>query len=243
MTRSSQGLTDTIVNLARQKPEALLLMIAGGALLMRNGSMFGFGSTETSAETNMPHSRMATHVSDAADRMGQAGGGLRETAQGYVAQASEAASNYVDTAQEYGQRFTETVTRKASDLSDQARGQMNSGIETISDQPVLLIGLGIVTGMAVASVLPRSRFEDEALEGVRERLADVTDMASDRAKSALRQASEKLKEEADTRGFTPEKLKEAASEVASSVASSVTEAGNDKAPGAKVGTGPETKSS
>jgi gas vesicle protein len=222
MSQSSKSLVDSISDLARAKPEAILLMIAGGALLLRNGGIFGTGST--SASSNNQRSASGSYKgSEYYETAGNVGRDIRDTAQSYVSQAKESAAGYMESVQDYGHQVSDTIVRNTSDLREAARAQMSEGLDTISDQPALLIGLGVVAGMAAAAMLPRSRFEDEALRDVRKRVTGVADMATEKARTALSQASDKLKAEAEDRGFTPDKLKEAAGEIVSSVAGTLSE--------------------
>ena len=98
---------------------------------------------------------------------------------------------------------------------EQARSTVQSTVSRVlQEQPLSLVLLGLATGAAVASVLPRTAVERETLGAVGEHVGEVAGNVRENLGEAVSQAGERLKQVADERGLNAEGLKEAAGEVA-----------------------------
>ena len=184
-----------LLGAARRNPEALLLLGAGCALLMRTGGGTARSNEDadgwthedgySTASANPPSreglahsSREGTgHLSGIKDR-------LTDTASGYVGDLQE---RVVDTAADYAANLTGRVSDTASSVADaataatrnivegskslrrQAQTTLQSTIEgVLRDQPLVVAAVGFVAGAAVAAAFPATDVEVRALGGARE---------------------------------------------------------------------------
>jgi hypothetical protein len=223
---------DWLVETLRRKPEGLLLVAAGFALLMRNGrsSASDRGSRDAwnyrqgsfdSASTGQGRSTStgaSEYGSELRDR-------VSDTARSYAASASEiknrvtdAASSYAASAADYAADYAENARRSISEgserLASQAQYAFETTADTMRDQPLLVAALGLAAGAAVAAFFPATDLERRTLGEAREVIADAATRASENLVGAAGQAGERLKAGVAERGLNTEGLKELARDVA-----------------------------
>jgi hypothetical protein len=210
MSLSQAG--DRLLDAARRNPEALVILAAGAAMLLRRGNVYGGNS-------NDDRSRGSRGQGRGRDGNGERGG-IVETAGAAGEYVTDAAGRIVDTAGEYVSTLSDyaddsrrTVTRRISQLSESA-SRMGSRAQASAErmlqgQPVAVAAFGLATGAVVAAVLPRSEVERRTLVPAREALAE-----------AASRAVETVKETAERR-FSQDGLRDLAGDAAKIVTQTV----------------------
>jgi hypothetical protein len=207
-----------IVNAAKDNPEGLLLLAAGCALLMRSNrfsSRKGRGQYRPDAMSQKTGTMSAAaetardYVSNVADKVG-------ETAQSYASSATQAADD-----------VRRKVSEQSGRLAEQAQATMRDQFNRVlQEQPLVLIFAGLAAGVAVASALPSTEIEKQALGPAGAFMTDVAAQTGERLKDATAQAGEHLKADARERGLDAGGLTEMVEEAAGAFSSAV--AGENK---------------
>jgi hypothetical protein len=206
MTYTETG--DWITSTVRNKPEALLLLAAGCALLLRGNQKRPVRPASAYTEILRGTSQTTQGVREAT-----------QTASGYASdlkqRASEAAGSYVQTATDYA----EDARRRLSEQSRQVSRQAQSGFETVREQPLMVAALGLATGAALAALFPATRIEQRTMEGAAEAIKEAAGQMGENLMQAAAETTDQLKEAAAQRGLTPEGLKEVARDAANTFTS------------------------
>ncbi len=227
---------DWIMNTVRRNPEGLLVLAAGCALLMRGGS-----TKASSAKASGFNMDLDRGYGEAAGRVasGTTRSGAADRASDVASYVSDVKDRVADTASSYAGSMSDYASDAAQNLSDrsirlkeQAQSTIQSGMERmLRQQPLAVAILGVAAGAAVASVLPTTGVENQALGGAREALADAANKVGENVMGAAGAAGERLKTVAAERGLTQDGLKEVARDVASTFTTSVTGNAADQASG------------
>jgi ElaB/YqjD/DUF883 family membrane-anchored ribosome-binding protein len=203
--------TDWLVDAARRKPEAFLLLAAGCALLMRTGGGFKISRLE---QTGPNRSSIAEGLSEnAREATGQAShamGQASEMVSGYVGDMKNRLSDYAATAGEYVDRAREGLSAGSDQISKHARSAGQNATETIREQPLLVAALGLVTGAAVASFFPPTEVERRTFGATGRTIVDAASQTGENLVQAAGEAAQHLKDDAAARGMTPEGVKQMA---------------------------------
>jgi hypothetical protein len=242
--RTSQWLADA----ARSQPEALLLMAAGCALLMRTGH----GAVDSVA-ARMAHSRdrgsatfqsatrprdsvrdtvnetaepVGSYTGDMAQRMGAAARDYGSTVADTMGDDAETARDYAENARRAAARYAEDARRNVADTSERVMEQATyrTAAEAIREQPALIAGLGLVAGAAIAALFPATEAERRTLGAARERIAEAVSETGEDPKEAASEAGEQVKQSAAERGLDAEGLKSFAREAAATFAGAAADA-------------------
>jgi hypothetical protein len=234
---------DWLVDTARRNPEALLVLAAGAALLMRGSRSRSrvMAADYSSYSRDDQEDRPDAYYGGGEEEsyQGSRGGGLREKIGGAAAKAGEFTSgigaqvaetsrSYAATVGEYAETGRRRVARQAY------RARRHAG-QTLHEQPLLVASLGLVAGAAVAAMLPRVGIEERALRPARDALGDAANRAAASLKEAASGAGRRLQEGAVDLGAAA--LKEAAKGAVRSFSESPSSAS-----GASAGQRPETMS-
>jgi hypothetical protein len=234
-TQAGDWLLDTV----QRKPEALLLIAAGCALLMR------------SAEKSVAVSSVRWDGASAAagDRLGSEAnkGSIVDSAKTYASTVGDAVSEYTDTARRTASGYAEEAKRGISDGSDwlrtQAETTYRTASETLREQPLLVAALGLAAGAALAAFFPTTEVERRASAALAAKASEV----GDNVLAATQKAGERLKDTVAEHGLDPAIVKDVAREVAgiATAAIGLGEARREEpqpAIGAEpvIGTGPKT---
>ena len=198
---------DWLWDTVQRKPEALLLIAAGCALLMRSGgSLTGIWSAR---ESNSPAPSQNRAV------MAEQGG-MAESASGYASKVSDTVSEYSDAARQTVSDYAEGARRGISDSSDWLRTQAESTYRTASealrDQPILVAGLGLAAGAALAAFFPTTEMERRAGAALAAKASEVGDQVLAAAERAGERAKDTVKEAVAERVLAPA-VKEVVGEV------------------------------
>jgi ElaB/YqjD/DUF883 family membrane-anchored ribosome-binding protein len=232
------GMADMLGGAVKRSPEALLLLAAGCALLMRsrpasgssnwspgtgngNSAVSGSGMARAGGSVSQYASDVADkardYTSDVADRARQYTSDAADKARETMGSYASAASNYADQAR-----------RTIGDQSQQALEQTQSAIQgtfdrVLKDQPLVIAFAGLAVGAAVAASFPTTEAEQEALGPLGGRVSDAAVKVGERLKDAASEATDTLKQSAERRGLTADGLKEMAGEAAGAFKGRMTE--------------------
>jgi hypothetical protein len=170
---------DWVVDTARRKPEALLLLAAGCALMLRGGGTAG--ASRSSASRSADYASRVSWQSETADAIDEArrqSGRAAEGASRYAAdmrdRVTEAASGYASAAADYGRdarrrmgEYSGAARQSLSSATDQvsrtAQSAAHSAADTMREQPLLIAALGLAAGAAVAALFPTTDVERRTL--------------------------------------------------------------------------------
>jgi hypothetical protein len=122
-----------------------------------------------------------------------------------------------EVAAEVGEKLEEvkeSVGEEARQLKEQARRQVKEAKigfwQTMDRQPLVVGGIALALGAAVALLVPRTAREDELMGEARERVKDRAEeigrQVLDRGKEVVRSTAEVLREEAREQGLAPDQL-------------------------------------
>jgi len=207
-----------LVGTARRNPEALLLLAAGCALLMRRG---GRDAVRSQAPTRAREDDRgyAPASSRTAEKAADYASDIKD-------KVSDTASSYADSVSE----FAADARRNFSEGSERLRRQAQSTFDTsmdrvLRDQPLAIAVAGLAAGAAIAAVFPATDMENRALGGAHEALTGAVDQAGKSVMGAASKAGEHLKAAAEEKGLTAQGLKDLAGDVADTFTNAV--AGKD----------------
>jgi len=205
----------------KQNSEGLLLLAAGGALLLRRGSsrpgtqhdsehVQDYRAHRESIADHMPYqSRVADRANEASGSAEKA----REHASLLGKKMNETARDYAAAASEYAHATGEKVVEQSRRLADKAQSRVQS---VVREHPLAVALAGLAAGAAVAAALPATTPERRILGPARQRLYEAAKTAGEKISEASLAAGERLKggvEHAAGAG-----LKEAAGTPASGIA-------------------------
>ncbi len=234
---------ERIMRLARERPEALLVIAAGLALLMR-GAGRGMRDWGAMSEREL-HARGIRHNpyddamagwASSEDAAAQAGAGLgervRETGERMSAyagelseRASETASEYSAAAGRWAEDARDVLSERSARLARQARDLPHELDEAVRDHPLVLGALGIAVGAALGASFPASSLESRAMGGAREQLGEAAQGVAGRLTDAAERALEEAKRTAERHGVSGESVREMARDAAGAFVSAA--AGRD----------------
>lgn len=237
------GMADMLGGAVKRSPEALLLLAAGCALLMRsrpasgssnwqgagNGAIGGNGTTRAGGSVRQ-------YVSDVADRASDYTSDVADKARQYTSDVAdktrETLGSYASAASSYAGEARRTI----GDQSQQAFAQTQSAVQgtldrMLKDQPLVVAFAGLAVGAALAASFPTTQAEKDTLGQVGERVSDAAVKVGERLKDAASDATDTLKQSAERRGMTTDGLKELASEVAGTFKGRMTESTGSDAGG------------
>jgi hypothetical protein len=213
-----------LVGTARRNPEALLVLAAGCALLMRGG-----GSSPSQASAPAYHGDYYGNREQAARTPGNWSEGASRAVEGATEYASDikdrvtdAAGSYASSISDYAGSVGSTISTQASRIADQTQSTVKTGIGyVLREQPLAVVVLGVAVGAAIAAILPSTEMEARTLGSAHEVVADAAGKVGDNLMEAAGEAGERLKQGVAERGFSSEGLKGLAHEVADTFANKV----------------------
>lgn len=214
-------MTDTgewLISTAKRNPEALLVIAAGCALLMR-GSTSSYPSTEQSV--GAPSPGMSWNVSRQTEEPSAIGGDIKDR----IADVGSSVT-------ERGAEMVRTLSTQTSQIAGRAQSTLSSGFgQLLREQPLALVAAGLAVGAAVAALLPATDLEERTLGGARDAISDMAGKVGENLVEAAKDASQQLTQKVTERAT--EGFKEVAKEVVGQVTEKVTSA-TDK-PGERPG--------
>ena len=198
---------DWLLDTIQRKPEAVLLIAAGCALLMRSGRrVVDIRSVRESGFPSLSQNRAGT----AEQRS------VTESAEAYASKAADTVSEYSDTARQTVSDYAEGATRGISDSSDwlrtKAETTYNTASEALRDQPVLVAALGLAAGAALAAFFPTTEVERRAGAALAAKASEVGDQVLAAAENAGERARDTVRDAVTERVLAPA-VKEVVGEV------------------------------
>ena len=197
-----EGIADFISRTMRNRPEALLLMAAGAALMMARGR--GLGQHDGAA------SGIGERLHSAADTAAHMASDLRQRVGEQVEDLRESVGDYAERATHRAQEGREALTHRTGEVFEQARTGLRENVDyMLREQPLALGALSLLAGVAIGAALPRTVIETRTVRVAREPLRG-TQGRRETLRSAVGEVGEKVKEA--IAGGVPEadKLREAA---------------------------------
>lgn len=200
-----------VVDTARRKPEALLLLAAGCALMLRGA---GTGGASRSSRSANYASRVSwqSETADAVDEARRQSGRAAEGASRYAAdmrdRVTEAASGYVSAAADYGRdarrrmgEYSGAMRENLSSATDQvsrtAQSAAHTAADTMREQPLLIAALGLAAGAAVAALFPTTDVERRTLGPAGEALVGAAGAAGRDFADRAARAGEEMRNSAE----------------------------------------------
>jgi len=222
---------DWVSATVRNKPEALLLLAAGCALMIGAGRSVVKSSPPSGLRRsgvdawNAPGAANAAGVADRISSFGsQAAGAAADKAASYAGSLSDAASSYAGAVSDYAQSAGQGVADRSGRLLSQTQSSLEAGLDyLIHEQPLMLAALGLAAGAAIGAALPATDVENRALGETRDQLAQA----------ATHAAGDQLSRLKNVAGTVGEKVKEAATHHGQDFAHEVTDAVKDAATAAQ----------
>ena len=233
--------TDWLVRTAKRNPEALLVLAAGCALLLRGGGKVSpeYRRNDSWSDDRRGDYRGKGYVEDATRAVGKAtesasdaaGAAAQyatdvkdrvvEAAGTYASSAAETARSYASTVADYASDAgrgvvsqTSRLADQASNLADQAGSAIGSGAGSVMrEQPLAVAVLGVAAGAAIAAFFPSTDIEQRTLRPARDAVADAAARLGENLKEAAGEAGERLTQSAADRGLSVEGVKQMAKEV------------------------------
>jgi hypothetical protein len=212
-----------LIGTAKRNPEALLVLAAGCALLMRGG---GSSPSQASAAYHSDYygnrgqeARTPGNWSEGASRAVE---GATEYASDIKDRVADAAGSYASSISDYAGSVGSTISTQASRIADQTQSTVKTGIGyVLREQPLAVVALGVAVGAAIAAILPSTEMEARTLGAAHEAVADAAGKVGENLMEAAGEAGERLKQGVAERGFNSEGLKDLAHEVADTFANKV----------------------
>lgn len=219
---SGQNTSDWVLGAVKKNPEGFLLLAAGAVLLMRKTGRPGAANGQRRSGSSRDHG------------VAQAAAGAKGYAadvKGYAADVTERAKHTVgsvaSSASEYVEGARRTVSAQSERVFQQAQSTFQGTMDRVlHDQPLVVAIAGLAAGAAIAAAFPATEFEKDTLGPIGEQVADAASRMGEQLKEATVAAGETLKNAADTRGLSPDGLKQVASEVAGAFSSSMSGGGS-----------------
>ena len=197
------GFADFISQTMRNRPEALLLMAAGTALMLARGR--GFGQQEGGVAAGI-----GERLHSAADTAAHMASDLRQRVGERVEDLRESVGDYAERATHRAQEGRETLTHRSGEAFEQARTGLRENVDyMLREQPLALGALSLLAGVAIGAALPRTVIETRTVRVAREPLRGAQGRR-ETLRSAVGEVGEKVKEAIAGGVAEAEKLREAA---------------------------------
>jgi TolA-binding protein len=205
-----------LIGTAKRNPEALLVLAAGCALLMRGRAASSQdGSAQSGGQSTGSNERW---------RVSQA----TEKASGVVSDLQDRVSDVTSSVSDYAGGIGRTISTQTSQIASQAQSTLQTGFgHLLREQPLALVALGLAAGAAVATILPATEVEERTLAPARDAIAGVTGKMGENLIEAASDAGQRL-----THGIA-ERASEGFKELVHEVAEKFTDkvAGKTESPG------------
>lgn len=204
MQRGS-GLAEFMSETMRNRPEALLLMAAGAALLMTRGRGFGLSDIVSGA-------REATHFDEGVQAVADTAAQAASTVSAQVEGLRGAVGDYAGRAAQQVQEGGEALMDTAGETFERARSTLQENIDyMVRERPLMLGAMGLIAGVAIGAALPRTMFERDAMRLVRtparaerrERFRAAVGEAGQAAREAFKGRMSETAETRDAQTKTP----------------------------------------
>ena len=203
------GIADFLSQTLRNRPDALLLMAAGAALMLARGRSLGQHDGAASGIGERLHSAADTAAHMASD--------LRQRVGEQVEDLRESVGDYAERATHRAQEKREALSHRTGEAFDRARSGLRENMDyMLREQPLALGALSLLAGVAIGAALPRTVIETRTVRVAREPLRGARGRM-DTVRSAVGEVGEKVKEAIAGGVAEGDKLREAAMRAANKV--------------------------
>lgn len=187
MMQRGSGIAGFVSETMRKRPEALLLLAAGAALMMTSGR--GPGLRESASRAGA--GGIGERLHSAADSASHLAADMRERVGDQVDELREAAGGYAHRAARRAQEQGEALTERTGAAIDRVRSGVQENIDyMLHEQPLALGALSLLAGVLIGAALPRTMLETRTLGVTREPLRGRMEAF----RAAASDAGEKVKE-------------------------------------------------
>jgi len=172
--RSDGGIADFVADTMRHRPEALLLMAAGAALMLTRGRGFGLSEFLSGSGLRSDAAQgIGERIHAAADSATHLASDMRERVGEQVDDLRETVSDYTERAAHRAQEKREALTRRTGAAIERARSGMQENIDyMLREQPLALGAVSLLAGIAIGAALPRTEIEADVAGLAREPLRE-----------------------------------------------------------------------
>jgi hypothetical protein len=151
-----------LISTAKRNPEALLVLAAGCALLMRGGRSSYRAAGQTASGVSGSNARW--NVSRTTEKTLEVAGDLQQ-------RIADAGSSVAEQAGE----IAKTLSTQTSHIAGQAQSILSGGFgQLLREQPLALVVAGLAAGAAVAALLPSTDLEERTLGNARDAISGMT---------------------------------------------------------------------
>jgi hypothetical protein len=170
-----------LVGTAKQNPEALLVLAAGCALLMRSrGGSAPDASTQSGNESGGADGRW--QVSQPTEK-----------ASGVVSDLKDRMTDVTSSVSDYAGGIGRTISAQTSQIVGQAQSTVQAGFgHLLREQPLAVVAFGLAAGAAIATLLPATEMEERTLAPARDAIAGVTGKIGENLMEAASDAGQRL---------------------------------------------------
>ena len=221
------GLAYPVWQVVRSLPAPILLIGAGVALAGRGGRSGAASSRASADRAEASFSEQGTvrgAPQPLSNALGKAGSGVAAVGDATSAAASrtaEAASRFAaaatDAVSTSPQAAHAAVSHAGTWAAEAGRAGAEDLAETVRRQPLLLGGLSILLGAALAACLPATQAESEAFGKASDEVKDRLNVSASKGLEAVKAAGERVLQEAldvaEENDLTPQAAKEAANDL------------------------------
>jgi hypothetical protein len=187
MMQRGSGIAGFVSETMRKRPEALLLLAAGAALMMTSGRGQGLRESVSRAGAG----GIGERLHSAADSASHLASDMRERVGDQVDELREAAGGYAHRAARRAQEQSEALTERTGAAMNRVRSGVQENIDyMLHEQPIALGALSLLAGVIIGAALPRTVLESRTLGVTREPLRGRMEAF----KAAASDAGEKVKE-------------------------------------------------
>jgi hypothetical protein len=170
-----------LIGTAKRNPEALLVLAAGCALLMRSragpspDASTQSGNDSAGADGRWQVSRATEKASDA------------------VSDLKDRVTDVTSSVSDYAGDIGRTISAQTSQIAGQAQSTLQTGFEhLLREQPLALVAFGLAAGAAVATLLPATEMEERTLAPARDAIAGATGKMGENLIAAASDAGQQL---------------------------------------------------
>jgi len=181
-----------LISTAKRNPEALLVLAAGCALLMRGGRSSYRAAEQTAS--GISGSNEPWNISRTTDKASEIATDMKDR----IADAGSSVT-------EQGREMARTLSMQTSQIAGRAQSMLSSGFgQLLREQPLALVVAGLAAGATVAALLPSTDLEERALGGARDAISGMAGKVGGNLMEAATDAGQQLTQgaaERATQGF------------------------------------------
>jgi phage-related protein len=170
-----------LIGTAKRNPEALLVLAAGCALLMRGRA----GSSQSASTQSSGESAGA----DGRWQLSRA----TEKASDAVSDLKDRVTDVTSSVSDYAGGVGRIISAQTSQMVGQAQSTLQTGFgHLLREQPLAVVAFGLAAGAAVAALLPATEMEERSLAPARDAIAGVTGKMGENLIAAASDAGQQL---------------------------------------------------